>query len=93
MGDGADYLMEMEMLDMVDYDVFEVKTLEETIEERCDDDIWTMRDGSTIPIARMSDTHIKNSLNMITRRGLKHLQFYIILFHEELERRGYDSQR
>ena len=38
------------------------------------DGIWTTRDKRTIHISEMSDAHLENSLRMLERNALRHIQ-------------------
>lgn len=52
---------------------------------------WTQRDGTPIKVERMSDTHIRNAINVCERGALRCNVYTVLawidLFQEELERR------
>ena len=80
MGDEAERLFEQELMFGYQYDTC-------IFEERCREGIWTMRDGRCINIDDMETSHVRNSLNMIIRRQLEHLECYIPVFERVLEAR------
>lgn len=54
--------------------------------------IWTMRDGSTIKVDKMTTTHIQNCINMLHKSSSPLAQGWIEAFNEELEDRKNGSQ-
>ena len=38
------------------------------IEEQAKKRIWIMKDGTEIPVSKMTDSHIKNAINLIKRK-------------------------
>lgn len=47
--------------------------------------VWTMRDGRTIPVDRMTHGHIDNALRMVRRKGLSG---WVRILEQELSNRS-----
>ena len=56
-----------------------------------DDDIcdgfWVMKDGRSIRITDMETSHLKNTINLLRRRGLSHTDTFRQLFQESILRK------
>lgn len=77
MGMGAELLMDM----VVDAEI-DAMILQEQYEEDCrlcDQGLWRMRNGHTIPIKAMSTSHLTNTIAMINRNLLRYEEHYLDL--------------
>ena len=59
------------------------------IEVQAKNKIWTTKDGTKIPVSKMTDSHILNTINLIKRKD-RHDYYlpWIKVFEEEMRRRG-----
>lgn len=62
---------------------------ERMIEHSAKSGIWTTKDGREIPVAEMSDRHIRNALAMLERNNACDIYMpWICRFKKELSRRN-----
>lgn len=59
------------------------------IEDAARAGIWTMKDGTRIPVTEMTDLHIRNTIRMLERKDKYDIYMpWITRLREELERRS-----
>ena len=50
---------------------------------------WTKKDGSVINVRSMTDSHIRNCINMLNRKDDEFAHMWVSRFEEELDFRRY----
>ncbi len=74
MGEMADYYLEQE-LDNLESNWYPAPELR-----------WTTKDGDSIPVSKMTKSHLKNTIKLLKRRK-EDADFWIAIFEDELKER------
>lgn len=79
MGYGSEIAEEME----IEFDLYRMM-----VKSDAEKGIWTMRDGTRIPVEEMTTSHLQNTIRFLKRKDFEDLWFpWICRMEEEVERR------
>lgn len=74
----SEYTEELE----IEFDLLYFRAVQEAREGN-----WTMRDGTTIHVTKMTDSHIRNCIAMLERNWSPFAEPFLVMFKKEQERR------